>query len=242
MQYVISSEIVNVLKKGKTFSQADAFLDILSRIGKDGAAEYSERDFMRRWGWSNTKVRNFVFLLEEKSIIKAEKNQKKSRLLLINQGFVGHAEIKKKSEKTQEKSTCFHTTITLNEAVKTIAEAWNGLSAYGICPITEDELSHSQYQNIKNIAKEHGVEDMLRTINRIKNSDFLQGKGGGGWKITFNWFIRNENYEKVRSGEYDGARESDGRQSKTAQMLENHYDMVSEWARKKKMKEEVNDG
>lgn len=91
-----------------------------------------------------------------------------------------------------------------------ISSAWNELSEYGIEPIPESGISSIQYQNIVTIAKKYTVEDILTAIERIKSSDFLQGKVAD-WKIDFNWFLKVKNYEKVRIGKYDGGGYNSGR-------------------------------
>lgn len=87
--------------------------------------------------------------------------------------------------------------------MKAILDAWNELSEHDIEPIPEMGISSVQYQNLKSIVEKYGVDDVTRTIQRIKISDFLQGKVTE-WKITFNWFLKDANYQKVRSGKYDG--------------------------------------
>lgn len=101
-------------------------------------------------------------------------------------------------------------TIKKSEAINMISSAWNELSEYGIEPIPESGISSMQYQNIVTIAKKYTVEDILTTIERVKSSDFLQGKVAD-WKIDFNWFLKMKNYEKVRIGKYDGGNYNSGR-------------------------------
>lgn len=236
-----------------------ALMDILSMTDENLEVHISIRQLMIRWGWSNTKVINFIKFLEQKDVCKTlrrqkkdtQKDTKKDAFLLINQWFIGCVkDIKKDTQKDEKKtlkrhledtheSKNFKVSIGKEEAIKRITDTWNELSEYGIEQISILGISSMQWQNIIILAQEYGVEDILKTIERIKRSDFLQGKSKERWKITFNWFLRDGNYEKVRGGEYDGI--NNEYESKTEQMLENHYDMVSEWAIKKKMQEEIHD-
>ena len=50
---------------------------------------------------------------------------------------------------------------------------------------------------------------MLTAIEKIKSSDFLCGKGGKGWVITFDWFVKPNNFIKVLEGNYDN-KQDDG--------------------------------
>lgn len=52
--------------------------------------------------------------------------------------------------------------------------------------------------------KEYGVDGFRNAVERIKVSDFLQGKHNGKpWAITFDWMIRPNNFPKVLEGNYD---------------------------------------
>lgn len=50
--------------------------------------------------------------------------------------------------------------------------------------------------------KEYGIENVLTAIENVKQSDFLQGRIGKGWTITFDWFVRPNNFPKVLEGNY----------------------------------------
>ena len=51
--------------------------------------------------------------------------------------------------------------------------------------------------------KEHGVEGVLEAIEKIRHSAFLTGQNGKGWVITFEWFVKPNNFVKVLEGNYD---------------------------------------
>ena len=50
---------------------------------------------------------------------------------------------------------------------------------------------------------EYGQEQVLQAIDNIKNSQFLQGNNNNGWTITFEWFVRPNNFVKVLEGNYN---------------------------------------
>ena len=92
------------------------------------------------------------------------------------------------------------------------------------------EISNARYQNLKSIVEKYGVDDVTSTIQRIKISDFLQGKVRE-WKITFSWFLKEGNYQKVRSGKYDGGN-SAGRQKErgeSSEQIEDEELIGDEW-------------
>lgn len=260
---IIPIDFINNLKENKPYSKLEAAIDIISMADESGEVHMSERFLMKRWGWGNTKVRNFVEFLVSNGVCKAEikhpakhkQSTSQSTLMMINTGFtntyqssrqstsqsINKAPIKTETNyptSLQNTNKNFNSIIGKREAIHMIVDTWNGLSEYGISPILITEISSMQYQNIIILAKEYGVEDILKTIEKIKYSDFLQGKSKHNWKITLSWFLRNKNYEKVRNGEYDGQTDNKYK-SQTAQMLERHYTMTAEWV--KEMEEKGND-
>ena len=50
--------------------------------------------------------------------------------------------------------------------------------------------------------KEFGEEQVMRAIHNIENSPFLLGNNKSGWQITFDWFVRPNNFQKVLEGNY----------------------------------------
>lgn len=181
-----------------------ALLDILSMADENGEIFVTQRMLMERWKWGNTKVRNFIDYLIGKDICKPktnhQTNQKQTRVFIVNSEFLALPQTKNKPQNkpktNQEKAVDV-------DCLKAILDAWNELSEYGIEQIPEMGISSVQYQNLKSIVGKYGIEDVASTIQRIKISDFLQGKVAE-WKITFNWFLKDVNYQKVRSGKYDG--------------------------------------
>ena len=184
-----------------------ALLDILSMADENREVHTSERRLMERWGWGNSKVRKFLDDMRKRSVLEAIMKRSRSTVLVVNSRFL---EVGRSDNEAIMKHSRSDKTIKKSEAVNMISSAWNELSEYGIEKIPKMGISSVQYKNIVAIAKEYTVEDILNTIERIKASDFLQGKVTN-WKINFNWFLNTKNYEKVRSGKYDGGGDNGGR-------------------------------
>ena len=53
---------------------------------------------------------------------------------------------------------------------------------------------------------EYGVEGVLSAIEKVRASAFLKGQNAKGWVITFEWFVRPNNFVKVLEGNYDEQR------------------------------------
>lgn len=50
--------------------------------------------------------------------------------------------------------------------------------------------------------KEHGLDAVLEALDKVADSDFLHGQNNSGWTITFDWFVRPQNFQKVLEGNY----------------------------------------
>lgn len=137
---------------------------------------------------------------------KALQGQGCNNVTSVSQGC--HTEIRDKSIELRDKNNITISedivcqTETVRPDVKSILDAWNALSDYGIKPVSKMNTSSKRYQSLCARIKEHGVECVLKAIENIKCSDFLQGKSKD-WIITFDWFVKPNNFPKVLEGNYD---------------------------------------
>ena len=54
------------------------------------------------------------------------------------------------------------------------------------------------------LVNDYGLDAVLATIARVRNSDFLCGQGENGWTANFDWLIKPDNFLKVMEGQYNG--------------------------------------
>lgn len=87
--------------------------------------------------------------------------------------------------------------------VRRVIEEWNKLQEVGINPIRDIKQSSKRYQLLKGRIREYGMDDILKAIDNIRNSDFLRGENNRGWMITFDWFVRPNNFLKTLEGNYN---------------------------------------
>ena len=87
-------------------------------------------------------------------------------------------------------------------------EAWNELKCYGIAPISKLTNGTKRHESLKARIEQYGVEEVLRAIENIKTSSFLKGETGKGWTITFDWFVKPNNFVKVLDGNYNDKEKS----------------------------------
>ena len=87
--------------------------------------------------------------------------------------------------------------------VQRVMEKWNELESYGIKAIMKTNSNSKRYSSVSARLKENGIDTVINAIERIKQSKFLQGNNKDGWTITFDWFIKPANFQKVAEGNYD---------------------------------------
>lgn len=57
-------------------------------------------------------------------------------------------------------------------------------------------------QMLKARIREYGYDNVLSAIFSIKDCPFLLGQSNSGWTITFDWFVKPNNFIKVLEGNY----------------------------------------
>ena len=88
------------------------------------------------------------------------------------------------------------------EEVEEVVKAWNSLSDLGISKISKLRSTTERYKSMRERIKEYSLDDFLEAIDLIKKSDFLQGKNKKKWFISFDWFVKPNNFPKVLEGNY----------------------------------------
>lgn len=84
--------------------------------------------------------------------------------------------------------------------VQRIIDSWNSLGLNKVKAINPDT---SRYAMLRKRLKDYGVDTIVEGVDKIRNSSFLQGHNNKGWTVTFDWFIKPDNFQKVVDGNYD---------------------------------------
>lgn len=119
---------------------------------------------------------------------------------VVNQ-LVTKSSIDKNREEENRIDTVSKDTVCRTD-VQRIVNAWNELSVYGIKQISKLTAGTKRHDSLIARIKQYGVEDILKAIEKVKDSDFLQGKSSS-WIIKFDWFVLPNNFPKVLEGNYD---------------------------------------
>lgn len=83
------------------------------------------------------------------------------------------------------------------EQLTEVLEKWNSLNLSKIVSIQGNRLKLLQTR-----IKEYGLDNILSAIESIRSSSFLKGQNNRNWIITFDWFIKPNNFPKVLEGNY----------------------------------------
>lgn len=86
--------------------------------------------------------------------------------------------------------------------VRRVMEQWNLLSDCGIRPVTKVSPETKRYGMLRARIRVYGIEKVLEAVRNIRGSSFLCGGNKSGWVITFDWFVRPNNFVKVLEGNY----------------------------------------
>lgn len=79
-----------------------------------------------------------------------------------------------------------------------IRNSWNNL---GITQVTKITPSSSRCKSINARVREYGIDNVLKAISMVKESDFLMGYKTD-FVITFDWLFKQKNFPKVLEGNY----------------------------------------
>ena len=84
--------------------------------------------------------------------------------------------------------------------VRRIQAAWNSLELTQISKILPDT---TRGKMLRKRVTDYGVDAVLQAIENVRNSSYLVGNNDKGWTITFDWFIKPNNFPKVLDGNYN---------------------------------------
>ena len=190
---------------------------------KKGQILTSIRKLVDEWGWSKNTVAKFLNLLEEDGMLTRESDNHRTLITIENYSVFqdskdtespqvepqpsphpnpqgSHTLTTYKNDKNDKNDKNVNNNI--SSSLHSVVDAWNNLSEYGIKPISKLTSGTKRYDSLVARLNQYGLDDVLKAIENIKHSDFLQGKTSD-WFIKFDWFVKPNNFPKVLEGNYN---------------------------------------
>ena len=110
-------------------------------------------------------------------------------------------------ETDKETDVLSRTSPACHDGSRRAIEAWNAL---GLTQVTRLSPESTRYRLLTARIREHGIDNVLTAIERIRTSDFLRGQNRNGWVITLDWFVKPNNFVKVLDGNFDNHKKAEG--------------------------------
>ena len=101
-------------------------------------------------------------------------------------------------ESETEDNTLSKESVCRTKDVRLIVEAWNSL---GLQQVKKILPTSQRGKMLRARVNEYGVDEVLKAIEKVRQSDFL--KGSRDFIISFDWFVKPNNFPKVLEGNYD---------------------------------------
>lgn len=130
-------------------------------------------------------------------------------------------EVKKEireEEKKEKDNTVFDNTVRSTD-VQQVIDAWNSLP--GLSRIKKIVSGTQRHGWLKARIRDYGLDEVLRAIENVRNSSFLLGQTKECFILTFDWFLRPNNFPKILDGNYNNKPEAENKS--------NSNDFVKRW-------------
>lgn len=127
----------------------------------------------------------------------------------------------------KERGTLSDESVCRTQDVRQVVEAWNSLGVQVLRKVPPSTTKTGQMLRAR--IREYGIGSVLEAVEMVRASDFLMGRTNADWRITFDWFVRPNNFPKVVNGNYDN-RAKKQPETKKAREMQSNYDMMKRWA------------
>lgn len=209
------------LSKNLTLTEK-VFLTEIESLDNSNGCFASNEHFATFFNLSKNRCSEIIKSLEKKGYIDIEyiykenskeilkriiKNKKKHGEITYSENLQPHSENRlTPSENWEDNNTSINNTdhniskdILSSNKLLLVIEAWNKLNLSKLVAI---KANTNRYKMLKARINEFGIEKVIESIESINNSDFLKGQNDRAWIITFDWFIKPNNFTKVLEGNY----------------------------------------
>ena len=95
--------------------------------------------------------------------------------------------------------------------VKEFVDCYNEICKKNSKLSTVRVITDKRKNEVLKLLKKYGKNEINEALDKVSNSDFLLGKTGGTWVITFDWMFKEANFVKILEGNYDNSEKSSKR-------------------------------
>lgn len=205
-----------------------ALMDILSMADENGEFYSTTRKLMDRWKWGSGKTYSFIKDLEKRNIIRTQTEHKQNTLFIVNTDFFGSSKNTKKTKNNQKTITKKDSEQSEDtEVYKRIIDYLNMVCGTNYKPNNKQTKEHIHAR----LEDGFSEEDFYIVIDK-KAKEWI------GTKME--QYLRPQTLFNTKFESYLNQNIILDKKP-TEQMLDDSYNMMSEWARNKKMQEGFND-
>lgn len=196
--YEISEQIM-VIETGYNLETINKLLNKFIKYGKIDYNKKNRELFILNWLKHNKSTSPHVKRCVENELKTVKTNDfiEKYISLSIQYGYSIDTDVQEK-EKEKEKNKQKEN----NKEIESILPIWDNFA--DMLNLTKVIKLTSKRESALNQRIKEKEFDLHKIMNKIKDSDFLQGKNNRGWKVDFDFvFCSKNNYIKILEGRYD---------------------------------------
>lgn len=130
------------------------------------------------------------------------------------------------TEQEKEDGTLSDESVCRPEDVRRVFDAWQSLGIQKLRKIPDSTTNAGKMLRAR--IKDYGIGSVLEAVEIVRASDFLMGKVKD-FQITFDWFVRPNNFLNIINGKYDNRSEREP-QDRQGRELKSKYGMMQKWA------------
>lgn len=160
--------------------------------------------------YERKKERDRIYQREKRAKQKLLANKKSSDKSADESSDVVALDIERDKEEDKEKEIDINNIskdILCSTFVERVIESWNSLGLTS--KLKTIKTGTKRYSMLKARVKQYSEDEIVQAINNIKESSFLMGRVKD-FEITFDWFIRPNNFIKVLENNYKDKGDKNG--------------------------------
>lgn len=165
-------------------------------------------DFIRLKNWQQYQNVDGLEKIREQTRLRVQKHRENQRLTLENDKCnvtrnvtVTQSNAPRIRIENKNKNKNILNILSNDKIFVPLIQKWNELPDT-ISKISTMKKDTQRFKMLSQRINEYGSDKILEAINKIKQSPFLLGQNNSGWTITFEWFVRPNNFIKVLEGNY----------------------------------------